>query len=131
MPGKSVYINFRDVSCIFQSWSRLSAKNLNDFNIHFFGKTVHYSVSLPLNVPFDHMRTKESPQFQVVPHFRYISDISSSHRKNKNLILTLVQQHESFDSDLFQGKQLSTTETTINSWELWFLCKRFPNFYRK
>ena len=51
-------------------------KNLNDFNIYLFGQTVYYSASLSLNVPCDPLRDEEPPQFYVVPHFCYISDIS-------------------------------------------------------
>ena len=56
--------------------SRLFTKNSNDFNIHLFGQTVYYSVSPSSNVPFESLRGEEPPQFHVVPHFRYISDIS-------------------------------------------------------
>ena len=55
---------------------RLFAKNLNDFNIQLFGQTVYYSVSPSSNAPFDPFESEEPPQFHVVPHFRYISDIS-------------------------------------------------------
>ena len=61
-----------DIQCVQIKWiSRLFAKNLNDFNIHLSGQTVYYSVSPFLNVPFG----EEPPQFHVVPHFCYISDI--------------------------------------------------------
>ena len=55
--------------------SRLFAKNLNDFNIHLTEQTVYYSVSPSSKVPFDPLHSKEPPQFHVVPHFYYISDI--------------------------------------------------------
>ena len=47
------------------------------------------------------------------------------------MISISVQQNESFDSKLFQRKQLQTNESTTNSWEFRCLCKRFCNFYRK
>ena len=55
---------------------RLFAKNLNDFNIQLFGQTIYYSASPFSNVPFDPFGSQEPPQFNVGPHFRYISDIS-------------------------------------------------------
>ena len=55
---------------------RLLAKNLNDFNLQLIGQTVYYSVNLSLNVSFDPMRGEEPPKLHVVPHVRYISDIS-------------------------------------------------------
>ena len=46
------------------------------------------------------------------------------------MILTLVQQNESFDSKLFHGKHFKLLWVT-NSWGFWYLCKSFPNFYIK
>ena len=56
--------------------SRLFAKNLNDFNIHLSEQTVYYLVSPSSNVPFYPLHSEEPPQFHVVPHSHYISDIS-------------------------------------------------------
>ena len=42
----------------------------------FIGQTVYYSVNPSSNLPFGPLRSKESPQFYVVSHFRYIYDIS-------------------------------------------------------
>ena len=55
---------------------RLFTKNLNDFNIWLIRETVYYFVSPSSNMPFDPLGSEEPPQFHVVPHFCYISDIS-------------------------------------------------------
>ena len=55
--------------------SRWFTGNLNDFNINLFGQTVYHSVSPSSNVPFDPLRSEETRQFHVVPHFCYTSDI--------------------------------------------------------
>ena len=71
------------IKCI----SRLFAKDLNDFNIHLFGKTVYYFASILLlsialctnpssNVPFGLLRSEKPLQFHVVLHLHCISDIS-------------------------------------------------------
>ena len=65
-------MQYVQIKCIW----RLFAKNLNDFNIQLFGQTVYYAVSPSSNMPFDPLGSEEPPQFHVVPHFRYISDIS-------------------------------------------------------
>ena len=48
------------------------------------------------------------------------------------MILTLVQQNESFDPKLFQEKpsKLLSGQLTVESFD-WCLCKRFDNFYIK
>ena len=99
------------------------AKKLNHFSIHLFGQTVLYSDSLSLNVPFDPLRSEEPPQFHLVPHFRYISDISQLLLKNQNLILTLIQN--------CSRENASNYRVDVNSWELLCFCKGFPNFYKK
>ena len=58
------------------------------------------SGTLPVRLPTNHSTpcvAKKPPKFYVVPHFRCISDVSSLHLKNKNLILTIAEQNESFD----------------------------------
>ena len=84
-----IIIQCVQVKCI----SRQFAKNLNDFNIHLFGKP---HSTLPVRLCTGNLI--------LVPNFRFISEIFQSLLKNKNFILTLLQQNESIDSKLFQGK---------------------------
>ena len=72
MPDKSVFVQRVQIKC---RW-RLFTKNLKDFNIQIFGQTVHYSASPSSNVSLNPLGSEEPPQFYVVPHFRYIYDIS-------------------------------------------------------
>ena len=70
-----------DIQCVqIKCIKRLVAKNLDDFNIE-FGQPVYYSVNPSSNVSTDPSGSEEPPHFNVVPHSRYISDISQSHQR--------------------------------------------------
>ena len=137
LPGKSVYASLQDVcvalylhmynkkiiniQCVQEKCiSSLFAKNLNDFNIHLFGRTVYYSASSSLNVKFD-------PSASLLLHFW---DFIVAPKKLKlgfnNSTAKWILWFKTIP-----GKKLQTNKWTTNSWELWCLCKRFSNFYIK